>query len=195
MIRSSIMSHARELFDGPPVLRNRRLGAAITAVVLLWFVWAALLTWLFGCTLIDLHGASRLLALMVSLSALTFLLFGRRWGIDRWGAFVFGLFGLVPFTLSTALALNRFIGPVHVERHRIIGLVRSSDSQTFRLKLEGDPFYAHQEQLLDLEADAALWYADTAEFRIRRGLLGYDVLLERTVRFTPGREPLPDLPR
>lgn len=189
------MSHARELFDGPPVLRNRRLGTAITTVVLLWFVWIALLTWLFGSTLIDLRAAARLVAWMTSLTALLFLLFGRRLGIDRWGAFVFGFFGLVPFLLTVSLLLNRTFGPVRVTQYRIIGLVRSSDSQTFRMKLDGDPFQAHQEQLLDLEADASLWYADAVEYRIREGVLGYGVLLERTVHFSPGRAPLPDLPR
>lgn len=189
------MLRSRELFDGPPLLRNKPLGAAITIVVLLWFVWAALLMWLFSCTLVGVNDAFRLLGWVVALAAMLFMLRAKRWGLDRWGAFVFGFFGMVPAGMSAALLANRMIGPVEVSHHRIIGLVRSSDSRTFRLKLEGEPFKEHQEVLLDAEADAALWYAESVDLRIRHGTLGYDVLLERTIQFSPGRTALPDLPR
>jgi hypothetical protein len=106
--------------------------------------------------LITVREAFRLVGWMVAASALFFLLGRRRLGVDGWGSFLFSFFGVVPAGLVLLLALNRFIGPVSEEAHRITGLVRSSDSRTFTLVLEGDPFPGHPPILQDVEAEADL---------------------------------------
>lgn len=180
------------LTNPPPRLANKRLAALYSVMAAGWFASWSLTAWCWQVTLI---GPGELVRVVMGIGgsvALLLAVMRHRWRLDGWSSFVFGFFGLVPITLSLLLVINRSIGPLE-ERVLPIGAIASYAGSTDRYAvLEGDAFANEPERVLLLPRDPEVWYAEALRIRLRQGLLGYAVIMDRQVLISKDRRLLPE---
>lgn len=160
-------------------------------LILLWFAG------LFGGialtipTLITTADLFRVLGLLVALAAVLLRFLSRRWGFDPWTSMIVGFFGLVPALYLLFVTANTLVGPVEELDIPIVSIERPAREDRLYMHLEGERFAKHPVRVLSVRRDVPIWYARTLHLKVRHGILGPDVLLERTFEADRANGPLP----
>lgn len=178
---------------GAPRLKDRRAALLNLLAALLWFTCFAAIFLLGQRTLLDFGRASRAIAIVIAVVAITLKFLSKPWKLDGWSAFIYGFFGLVPLGITLALLANAFIGPVQVVGCKAVGIHHTPVMEGFVIVFDDDRFNDQPMRMRAVERDAIYWRLDSAVFTLRHGLCGFDVLLDRRFVFAPEKPPLEDL--
>jgi hypothetical protein len=181
-----------QLTNPPPRLANQRLAALYSAMAASWFVSWLLIAWCWQVTLIEVGELVRVIMGIGGSVALLLAVMRHRWRLDGWSSFVFGFFGLVPITLALMLLINRSIGPVEERVLPILAIASYPGSTDRYAVLVGEAFANEQERVLLLPRDPEVWYAAAMRIRLRHGLLGFAVVLDRKVEISKDHRLLPE---
>lgn len=181
-----------QLTNPPPRLANTRLAALYSAMAASWFVSWLLIAWCWQVTLIEIAELVRVIMGIGGSVALLLAVMRHRWRLDGWSSFLFGFFGLVPIILAVMLLVNRSIGPVEERVLPILAIASHPGSTNRYAVLEGEAYAHEPERVLLLPHDSEVWYAQALRIRLRHGLLGSEVVLDRTMVISNDHRLLPE---